>query len=139
MKRQVALAWKVSPWWLRVLGVVIVLMLIRSVFLLFAPAPLANSVGAATSNTAANDIPGRQTAIDTCRSEIISRATNRSSVEFHSLSSPPAVSSLPDGGVLVFIKFSAKNGYGSQSTSIARCALHPGGTIVRDFSAEDSR
>jgi hypothetical protein len=66
-------------------------------------------------------------------------ATNRSSLDFHSFSSPPVARKMADGRLEVFLKFSAKNSFGAESTSIARCILSGDGKALVELTAQDSR
>lgn len=74
-----------------------------------------------------------------CMDAIENAATNKSSVEFHSFTSPPVVRKIANGQLDVFIKFSAKNAFGSESTSIARCVLSGDGKSLVEFNVQDSR
>jgi hypothetical protein len=73
-----------------------------------------------------------------CMDTIENAATNRSSINYHSFTSPPVVRKITEGRLDVFVKFSAKNSFGSESTLIARCILAGDGKTLLEFNVHDS-
>lgn len=78
-------------------------------------------------------------AMDACEGVILQQATNRSSVKFKSPLPRPRVTKMPNGQFVVYTKFRAKNGYGSESVSLARCAIASDATTVLDLATMDSQ
>lgn len=78
-------------------------------------------------------------AMDACESAVLQRATNRSSVKFKSPSPRPRITQTPNGQFVVYTKFLAKNAYGAESMSMARCAIASDAATVLDLATTDSR
>lgn len=152
--KAIALAWRVSKPWMRVTAIIIIaLVLLNLVGAIYRalqpqavlpPAVQRPAVQPPTVPRPAvpptSQVPdAEKTAIHTCWDAIEESATNRSSVEFHSFTSPPVVRKMTNGQLDVFVKFSAKNGFGSESTSIARCVVSADGATLVEITAQDSR
>lgn len=60
-------------------------------------------------------------------------------MDFHSFSYHPRIRKLPYYRVEVLVNFSAKNGLGAGSISIARCLFEADAKTVIDVDATDSR
>jgi hypothetical protein len=78
-------------------------------------------------------------AMDACESAVLQRATNRSSVKFKHPSPHPRITKMPDGQYVVYTRFLAKNAYGAESMSMARCAIASDAATVLDLATTDSR
>ncbi|MHA4870811.1 hypothetical protein ACXZ1M_24270 [Duganella sp. PWIR1] len=133
--------WSASAWWLKIAIVIVVYLVIRAVFNSFtdSPEPAKLTQAAPASAPAVVKDDTEEVARHSCWDAIIARATNKSSVDFHSFSYPPRFRKLPNGRVEVLVKFSAKNGFGAESTSIARCLFESDGKTLIDLEATDSR
>ena len=78
-------------------------------------------------------------AMDLCERAISRAATNRSSVRFKSPDPLPRVRQMIDGQYEVYTRFAAKNGFGSESISMARCVISSDSQTVVELTATDSR
>ena len=159
--KAIALAWRVSKPWMRVTAIIIIalvlLNLVGAIYRALQPQavlppavqrpavqpgyramqPQAVLPPAVQPTSQVQD--AEKTATHTCWDAIEESATNRSSVEFHSFTSPPVVRRITNSQLEVFVKFSAKNGFGSESTSIARCVVSADGATLVEITAQDSR
>jgi len=119
---------------------VLLLKLTGAIYRAFEPQPVAAPFLAQPVNKTQEPFSEIKTiAIHTCWDAILAGATNKSSVDFKSFTAPPAVKRLPDQSVEVFVKFSAKNGFGAGSNSIARCITSGDGGKLLEITAQDSR
>lgn len=135
MVNKIVLLWNVSSWWLRVWGVALIIIVAAS---LLQTTTNAFTMQSPQSASAGSGDSVNSDARHACWDAIESRATNKSSVDFHSFTAPPVVRKITEGRLDVFVKFSAKNAFGAESTSIARCILSGDGKTLIEFSAQDS-
>lgn len=84
-------------------------------------------------NSAMND------AMDLCEAAVSRAATNRSSVKFLGISDGQRIRQDGAGRFMVTTRFSAKNGFGSESVNIARCVISDDGRTMLDMTTQDSR
>lgn len=138
--RVIALAWKVSTLWMRMVAVTAVFLVIYALASMTSEEkamPVAKVAVAERPDTRARDINKR--AINNCWGAIEGISTNPSSVNFHSFTAPPSVEVMTNGRLQVFVKFSAKNAYGSESISIARCVMTADGSTLSEITTQASR
>lgn len=133
--------WGACAWWLKIVIVIVVYLFLRGIFNSLFPesepvkipqAAVANAPQVVQDDT-------EQIAVHSCQDVIIASATNKSSVDFKSFSYPPKFRKLPNGRLEVLMKFSAKNGFGAESTSLARCLFDSDARTLLDLEAADSR
>jgi len=134
-------AWSASAWWLKIAIVIVVYLVLRAIFnSIFPSAEPAPKIEEITQQPAVSTKPDYEdTARHSCWDAIIAAATNKSSVDFHSFSYPPKIRKLDNGKIEVFVKFSAKNGFGAESVSLARCLFEDDAKTLVDLQAIDSR
>lgn len=103
------------------------------------PVPVHTPVTQAAMTEQANVNRINNDVMDLCESVVSQRATNRSSVKFLGNVSGQRVRQMADGRLEVNTRFSAKNGYGAESISTAKCITSQDGRKLTDISIEDSR
>jgi len=135
--RAIALAWRISKPWMRVSAIIFLLIVGNGLLGIFMPATPEPARAASTVPEHKPD--PKPSAINNCRGAIEGIAMNPSSVSYHSFTAPPNVREMPDGRLEVFLKFSAKNAYGSEAASIARCVMSGDGKTLSEITAQPSR
>jgi hypothetical protein len=131
------LAWKVSKPWMRVTAGLIVFLVLWVLASLVVQPDKAPPLATVQATEQVPDPAER--AINNCRGAIEGIATNPSSISYHSFTAPPNAKAMTDGRLQVFVKFSARNAYGSESVSIARCVMSGDGSTLSEITTQDSR
>lgn len=129
--------WEDMPWWMRLaLGALVVIGLLKLSAIgsyEAKPTPLpAQAIEATVPMRLADD------AMDLCESAVLGSATNRSSVKLKSPYPLPRLTKI-NNQLVIYTRFSGKNGFGSESVSLARCVVSVDGRNLIEMSVQDSR
>lgn len=131
-------AWKVSTVWMRVTFFVLLYLIGMGIYDATRPSsPAQVSVAAPVPVNPLREL--EQVARRACERGVVASATNKSSVDFHYFTFPPQIRKVDDDAVIVVVKFSAKNAFGAESNSLAKCILTSDGRNLKRIAFEDVR